>query len=101
MKRTNDFLVGLTVLVGAAIIVVASVWATGRRPGDDQRQLIVRVREVGNTRVGNAVVIRGVQAGRIDGIELAAGGWVYLRLAMQEEVDLPRDPVVILNQTSL
>ena len=73
-RRTNDFIVGLVTLAGAAILVAAVMWLKqvdlrGKRPST-----VARFRDVGNARVGNGVFIRGVRAGRIEGIELADGG---------------------------
>jgi phospholipid/cholesterol/gamma-HCH transport system substrate-binding protein len=56
---------------------------------------------VGNTRVGNAVVIRGVVAGSVQTIELAPNGWVRIHMKLDRTVDLPSDPVVLLNESSL
>jgi phospholipid/cholesterol/gamma-HCH transport system substrate-binding protein len=46
-------------------------------------------------------VIRGVHSGRVEGIELAPNGWVEVRMVLDEDVIMPRDPVVLLNQSSL
>lgn len=45
--------------------------------------------------------VRGVQSGRIEAISLTEGGWVQMRLKLDEAVTLPRDPVVLLNAASL
>ena len=101
-KRMNDAVVGIAVLVvaaGAARLALAWVQQTdfGRR----RREVVARVRDVGNTRVGNAVVIRGVVAGTIQAIELAPDGWVHIRMRLDRSVELPADPVVLLNESSL
>ncbi|HEU4642150.1 MAG TPA: MlaD family protein, partial [Gemmatimonadaceae bacterium] len=101
MKRTNDFLVGATVLIGALLIVAATLWVNQTDIGDKRPQVVARFRDVGNVKVGNAAVIRGVQAGRVDRVELADGGWVLVRLRLDPEVELPPDPVVLLSSASL
>jgi phospholipid/cholesterol/gamma-HCH transport system substrate-binding protein len=69
--------------------------------GERQRDVVARFRDVGNARVGNAVVIRGVVAGRVQSIELAANGWVDVHMKLDPSVQLPADPVVLLNESSL
>jgi phospholipid/cholesterol/gamma-HCH transport system substrate-binding protein len=63
--------------------------------------VVARFHDVGNARVGNEVVIRGVIAGQIQTIELAPAGWVDVRMKLDRDVHLPLDPVVLLNESSL
>jgi len=44
---------------------------------------------------------RGVVGGRVQAIELAANGWVDVRMKLDPSVQLPADPVVLLNESSL
>jgi phospholipid/cholesterol/gamma-HCH transport system substrate-binding protein len=62
---------------------------------------VARFHDVGNARVGNVVVIRGVVGGRIQGIELAPAGWVDVRMKLDPSVQLPAEPIVLLNESSL
>jgi len=101
MKHTNDFLVGLVVIGGTVAILAFSVWLSQSGLGAKRHEVIARFSDVGNAKVGNAVVIRGVQAGRIQSIELAKSGWVLVRMALDRDVELPRDPIVILSETSM
>ncbi len=101
MKRSNDFIVGLSVLVVGAALVGATLWVKQADVGERRSKVVARFHDVGNARVGNAAVIRGVRAGRIEGIELAPGGWVELRMSIDPTVQLPNDPIVLLNETSL
>lgn len=101
MKRSDDFVVGLAVLGAAGAILALSLFLGHARLGQDHRELLARFRDVGNAKVGNSVVIRGVQAGRIQAIELADGGWVHVRMSLDRDVRLPEDPVVILNESSM
>jgi len=66
-----------------------------------QQHVTARFQDVGNARVGNAAVIRGVKAGRIDRIELDDDGTVLVRMSLDKGTLLPRDPVVMLNESSL
>ena len=103
MKRTgaNDFLVGITMLVTTALLVTGSMWLGEIKPGSGGSRVEARFGDVGNAQVGNAVVIRGVKSGRIESIELEDGGWVRVRIELDPDVALPRDPVVLLGASSL
>jgi phospholipid/cholesterol/gamma-HCH transport system substrate-binding protein len=102
MKRTaNDFIVGLVVVTCVVAVIAATMWVNQTDLRERREPIVARFRDVGNVRVGSAVVIRGVQSGRVEGIELAEGGWVRMRLRLDEGIALPRDPVVLLNAASL
>jgi phospholipid/cholesterol/gamma-HCH transport system substrate-binding protein len=101
MKRNNDFLLGLVILGSVAVILAAVLWAREVRLGERPTHVVARFREVGNVRIGTPVVIRGVRAGKVDAMQLAPDGFVELRLAIDPGVSLPRQPVVLLNESSL
>ncbi len=101
MKRVNDFVVGLTVLLGTAVIIAGTVWVKQTDLRNRHERATARFRDVGSVRVGAAVVLRGVRAGRVERIELGRDGWVELSMALDPDVALPRDPVVLLNESSL
>jgi phospholipid/cholesterol/gamma-HCH transport system substrate-binding protein len=101
MKRANDLLVGGVVLGVIAALVSGIVWVKQSDIGRRQREVVAHFRDVGNARVGNSVVVRGVVGGRIQGIELAPNGWVDVRMKLDPSVRLPGDPVVLLNESSL
>jgi phospholipid/cholesterol/gamma-HCH transport system substrate-binding protein len=88
------------VLIVAVVLVGSVAWVNQASVGTEN-VLVAQFRDVGNTRVGNAVVIRGVIAGRIEGIELATDGWVDVRMKLDPVIRLPADPVVLLNESSL
>jgi phospholipid/cholesterol/gamma-HCH transport system substrate-binding protein len=101
MKHTNDAIVGLAVVTVSALTLAGILWAKEADIGQRQHEVVAQFRDVGNARVGNAVVIRGGVGGRIHAIELARGGWVYVRMRLDPAVSLPADPVVLLNESSL
>lgn len=102
MKRTsNDFVVGLTVILTTFAVIAATLWVQQADIGRRRSRHEARFRDVGNAQVGSAVVIRGVQSGRIEAIELTEGGWVHMRIRLDDDVDLPQDPVVLLSSASL
>lgn len=100
-KRTSDFIVGLTVLVVAALTIGGTLWLKQADLGGRTRHLTVRSREVGGVALGNPVVIRGVRAGRVEQIALGDENWVVLQLGLDRDVELPKDPVVLLSAASL
>jgi phospholipid/cholesterol/gamma-HCH transport system substrate-binding protein len=101
MKRANDVLLGAITLGVAIATVIGVAWVNQSNVGHAERTAVAQFRDVGNTRVGNAVVARGVVGGRIEGIELAPGGWVDVKLKLDPTVRLPSEPVVLLNESSL
>ena len=101
MKRGNDLVVGAVVLLVILTLTAATLWVKQTDINDRRSKVVARFHDVGNARVGNAVVIRGVRAGRIEGIELARGGWVQVRMTLDREMQLPNNPVVLLNESSL
>ncbi len=101
MKRTNDFIVGLTIVAATVIITAAILWVNQSDIGRERRTLVARFRDVGNVKVGANVVLRGVRSGRIEALELAPNGWVEMRMRIDPNVELPPDPVVLLNESSL
>lgn len=101
MKRTNDLLVGSVVLLVILTLTGATLWVKQTDIGERRSRVVARFRDVGNARVGNAVVIRGVRAGTIEAIELARGGWVHVKMNLDRSMPLPGTPVVLLNESSL
>ena len=100
-RRMSDAVVGAAVLAVAAAMLASLAWVKQADFGHRRRDVVARVRDVGNARVGNAVVIRGVVAGTIQTIELAPNGWVHIHMKLDRAVELPADPVVLLNESSL
>ena len=73
-KRSNDFLLGAVILGAIALIISVSLYLRESDIGTKRSQITARFRDVGQVQVGNAVVIRGVKAGKVERIELATGG---------------------------
>ena len=101
MKRANDVIVGLVVITIILALGGSLAWVKGSDVGKRQHEVVARFHDVGNARVGNVVVIRGVVGGRIQAIELAPAGWVDVRMKLDPTVQLPQEPVVLLNESSL
>lgn len=101
MRKRPDFIVGLTVLVTVIALITSVLWLRQSDPTRRRHRVTARFTDVGNARVGNAAVIRGVRSGRIQSIELAEDGAVLVHLSLNREAQLPQDPVVLLNESSL
>jgi phospholipid/cholesterol/gamma-HCH transport system substrate-binding protein len=101
MRRRDDTIVGAVVVAVIMATTATVMWVKQADVAGREREVAAIFRNVGNARVGNAVVIRGVVAGRIQAIELAPGGWVSVRMKLDPNVQLPREPVVLLNESSL
>jgi phospholipid/cholesterol/gamma-HCH transport system substrate-binding protein len=100
-RRTNDFLVGITVIVVTVVLIAAVLWLKQADLSGKARKVVVRTRDVGGVSLGHPVVIRGVRSGRVESIALGDTGWVVLTLGLERGVTLPADPVVLLSASSL
>ena len=100
-QRSNDVIVGISVIVIVVLMIAAILWVQQSDLFNRQHETVVRARDVGDTRVGNAVVIRGVVAGTVQAIELAPAGWVNIHMRLDKDVELPADPVVVFSEASL
>ncbi|MEP6765871.1 MAG: MlaD family protein [Gemmatimonadaceae bacterium] len=100
-RRKNDFMVGITVLVVSALVIATVLWLKGASLRNSARSVMVRTRDVGGLALGNPVVVRGVRAGKIDAIALGDSGWVTIKLGVDRDITMPRDPVVLLFASSL
>lgn len=100
-KRANDWIVGAVVLGTMLVLIAATMYLQEADIGGDRTNVTARFRDVGNMQVGNAVVIRGVTAGRVERITLADEGWVTVDLRLNSGIDLPPDPVVLVQAATL
>lgn len=100
-KRTNDWLVGAVVVGTMLVLVAATMFLQQADLGGERTSVEARFRDVGNLQVGNAVVIRGVTAGRVEGVSLANDGWVTAELKLNAGIELPTDPVVLVQAATL
>jgi phospholipid/cholesterol/gamma-HCH transport system substrate-binding protein len=101
MKRTNEFAVGLAVLLALAVVVAGALWLSET---DVNKQNIVaqaRFRTVGGLGVGAPVTLRGVKVGRVEAIRLVQDQWVETEFSIDRGVELPAKPAVISASASL
>ncbi len=100
-QRSNDWIVGAVIIATMVLIVAATLFLQEADIGERRTGITARFRDVGNMQVGNAVVIRGVRAGRVKAISLAPQGWVIAEMDLDEGIVLPPDPVVLTQASTL
>jgi phospholipid/cholesterol/gamma-HCH transport system substrate-binding protein len=101
MRKRPDFIVGLTVVLTVVALIASVLWLRQSDPTRRRHRVVARFHDIGNARVGNAAVIRGVRAGRIQSVELSDDGVVLVHISLDRGTRLPNDPVVLLNESSL
>jgi len=95
-------MVGLGVILAAAVVVFGTIWLRGLKPGREQLELVARFEQVGQLLEGGIVKLRGVPIGRVEQIELdSAGQGVLVTMSVRMDVRLPPEPVVVLGPESL
>jgi phospholipid/cholesterol/gamma-HCH transport system substrate-binding protein len=99
--KSNDWIVGLVIVLTAIGIVVSTMFLQQTSLVNKRLGVVARFRDVGNLQVGNEAVIRGVHAGRVLEIKLADKGWVLVTLDLDKEITLPPDPVVLIQSSSM
>jgi ABC-type transporter Mla subunit MlaD len=101
MKRGNEFLVGLALVLALAGITAAALWLSDTKLGKQDQLYTARFRTVGGLGVGAPVTLRGVKVGRVQQIRLADNNWVEADLKVRTDVNLPVRPAVIAASSSL
>ena len=101
MKRGNEFLVGLAVVLALVGLTAAALWLSDTKLGKQEQLYTARFRTVGGLGVGAPVTLRGVKVGRVQQIRLADNNWVEADLKVRTDVSLPARPAVIAASSSL
>jgi phospholipid/cholesterol/gamma-HCH transport system substrate-binding protein len=101
LTRRNEIITGLFVLLGIAVVTLASIWLAGGRWREQGVTLTARFHGVGQLKEGNPVSTRGVTIGTVESIRLVDGGLVDVVMRIREGVDLPKEPIALLQASSL
>lgn len=102
MTRRREILVGLVIILGIAVSVLGTLWLKDATFGRGTRQVEALLLEVGQLMDGNAVKLRGVAIGRVDGISVEPDGTaVRVFMSIRRDVVLPGDPAVLLAPESM
>ena len=100
MKRGNEFLVGLVLLVTLGAVVAGALWLSEANVGKRESDHVARFRTVGGLTPGAPVTYRGVRVGRVQAIRLA-DEFVEADLRVFVGIELPERPAVIAASQSL
>lgn len=100
MKRPNDVITGVFVLLGIVVVAAGAYWLSEARWGVEERVLTAAFERVGQVKAGNVVTLRGVRVGQVEAVRLVPDG-VELDLRVRADVALPEDAVVVLQPASL
>ena len=101
MKRTNEFAVGLAVLLALGLVVAGALWLSETDINKKNVVALARFRTVGGLGVGAPVTLRGVKVGRVEAIRLVEDEWVETEFSVDRGVALPPRPAVISASASL
>lgn len=102
MNRGRETLVGAAILAAVTVAVLGTLWLQGTNWGRPAIPVHVLLRDVAQLAEGNAVKYRGVNIGKVDGIEVEPGGEaVRLMLLLDQDVVLPADAVVVVAPESM
>lgn len=101
MRRRNEVLVGASIVAGLVAVVAGAIWLGEVQLGGPRRVQEARFRSVGGLGVGDQVILRGVQVGRVNAIRLVEDDWVAVELRLEPEVPLPPDPGAVVAQSTL
>lgn len=101
MKRRNEFLVGLSVVVALAAVIGGVLFLSEASIGRREVLRTARFRSVGRLQPGAPVLLRGVRIGRVEALRLADQAWVETDLRIARDVELPDDLAVIAVSASL
>ena len=101
MKRANEALVGISLLIALAVVVAGTMWLSQARLGGNDMIRTVRVHNVGGLLPGDPVLLRGVRIGRVDAVTLSPGDWVTVSLRLRGSTVLPARPVALFATTTL
>lgn len=102
MKRLNETMVGVVLVLGVLVAVAGTLFLQGVDWQGNQVEMEALFHEVGLVQPGNPVRVRGVRIGRVAGVEVMPGGEaVLVRVRVDSQVALPRDAGMILAPESM
>ena len=102
MKRSQELIVGITVLAGILLVIVGTIFMQGMRLGSEEVEVQARFREVGQLLDGGTVKLLGVPIGRVEDIELEeTGNGVIVTMSIRADVRVPQDAAVVLSPESM
>jgi phospholipid/cholesterol/gamma-HCH transport system substrate-binding protein len=101
VKRSNEYAVGVTVLVAAALIVAGAIALGQVHLGRGDEIRTARFRSIGGLGPGANVTLRGVKVGRVATIRVAKDDWVEVDFRLKRRLQLPARPAAIAAPATL
>jgi phospholipid/cholesterol/gamma-HCH transport system substrate-binding protein len=99
-ERKADLIVGIVVVFGLLILVLAVIWGKDVRFNRQMRELAVRFEDVQGLSRGDPVVIRGIRKGYVEEVRLFSE-YAQVRLAVHSSVVLHSDLSVTVERQEL
>ena len=100
MSRKTEIQVGLTVLVGVAVLLWGIAWLSTLAKVNIQRVWLVRFPTAGGLAVGNEAQVNGVRKGVVKSLRLS-GDDVIAEIALSKDVELTRASRVVIRSVSM
>ncbi|OGC40071.1 hypothetical protein A2Y85_05810 [candidate division WOR-3 bacterium RBG_13_43_14] len=96
----KDTLVGFFVIATVVIFIGLYTWLTGRLGWGNTHEIEVYFQDVGGLKVGDPVIIYGLEKGKIKSMKLQ-GNRVLTVLSISKNIELPKDSQFELRSVSL
>lgn len=100
-QRNTNFKVGITVLVGLAVLIFGIGWAKSWNFNNAQHYLTATFPTVSGLERGDGVFIRGVRHGVVDQITESTNGTILVRMALTDAQPIHRDASAIISMLEL
>ncbi len=102
MKRRNETLVGVVLVLAVATAVLGTLWLQGWEWGRNMVTVEAVFQDIGQAHAGNPVKVRGVRIGRVSDVAVdPSGDFVRVDLRIDGDVPLPGDAAVVLAPESM
>jgi ABC-type transporter Mla subunit MlaD len=98
-KNLRETLVGVFVVISIIIFIVLYAWLSGRVGLRNTYDVTVYFDDVTGLRVGDPVMIYGLEKGKVKALELGKKG-VATILALDRDIKLPEDSRIIIQSVS-
>jgi phospholipid/cholesterol/gamma-HCH transport system substrate-binding protein len=96
MTRRKEITVGLVIVAGVMVAVLGTLWLQDASFGRGTKEVEALFLEVGQLMEGNAVKLRGVTIGQIQGISVEPDGEaVRVWMRIREDIELPDNRAVL------
>jgi phospholipid/cholesterol/gamma-HCH transport system substrate-binding protein len=98
-KQLRETLVGIFIIVGIMLFIVLYTWLSGRIGLRNTRDVVVYFDEVTGLRVGDPVLVYGLEKGKIKSLAID-GSRVRAVLALDRSITLPEDSDIAIRSVS-